>query len=215
MISKVLYLKGSMMKKHILVIGSDRVICDTLQMALRDEDIVINFVDSSTAIGEVPAEPYYCLLIWDSQHEMLLHSYSTKRFEKPVDIEVCAEQIRSIIQKTQSSWKDYALLTFGSELVIDQRHHTVIVDEMPMPLTPIEFNLLLYMAENPEQVFSIEQLYMHIWSDIPNLGSEKTVRVHLSNLRKKFTVAGKGYIQNVRGVGYRFVPPAKKNYKIT
>lgn len=201
------------MKKQVLVIGKDQTICDRLQMALCDEDIIVNFADSSAAIEELAEEAHYCLLIWDTQREILFRSYSTKRLGKPVDIEVCAEQIRSMIQQEQNPRNSYALLSFAPELIIDQRYHSVTIDRAEISLTPIEFDLLLYMAKNPGQVFSIEQLYMHIWLDVPDLGTEKTVRVHLSNLRKKFSAAGKEYIQNVRGVGYRFIPPTNEKSK--
>ena len=92
---------------------------------------------------------------------------------------------------------------------------TITVDGKQIFLTPTEFELLHYMAESPEQVFSNEQLYTHIWGDVPDLGMEKTVKVHLSNLRRKLADAGKTYIQNVRGVGYRFVPPQEERHENT
>ncbi len=102
---------------------------------------------------------------------------------------------------------DNAVFAFGAELIIDRKYHLIMIDGIRIMLTPTEFELLLYMATNPRQVFSNNQLYRHIWGDVPDLGMEKTVKVHLSNLRRKLVDAGKTYIQNVRGVGYRFVSP--------
>ena len=107
-------------------------------------------------------------------------------------------------------------LAFGTELEIDRRCHLIMVDGKQILLTlltPMEFELLHYMAESLGQVFSNEQLYTHIWGDVPDLGMEKTVKVHLSNLRRKLADAGKTYIQNVRGVGCRFVSPREEQHK--
>lgn len=146
-------------------------------------------------------------MIWDTKQELLLGSYQTVRLEKPVEIDVCAEQIRSIFQQEHSMASDNAVFAFGAELIIDRKYHLIMIDGIRIMLTPTEFELLLYMATNPRQVFSNNQLYRHIWGDVPDLGMEKTVKVHLSNLRRKLVDAGKTYIQNVRGVGYRFVSP--------
>ncbi len=87
------------MKKQVLIIGKDQTICDRLQMALYDEDIIVDFADSSAAIEELAEEAHYCLLILDTRREILFRSYSTKRLGKSVDIEICSEQIRSMIQQ--------------------------------------------------------------------------------------------------------------------
>lgn len=74
-------------------------------------------------------------------------------------------------------------------------------------LTKKEFDLLHYFANHPFQVFSKGQLYVHVWDDsFANIGDE-TVRVHIQRLRRKLATTGKNLIHNVRGVGYKFVPP--------
>ena len=79
-----------------------------------------------------------------------------------------------------------------------------------MELTRIEFDLLFYMAKHPNQIFSRQQLYRQVWGDDLGISGENTVRSHIGNLYKKLADAGKNYIQNTRGVGYKFVPPAGK-----
>ena len=66
--------------------------------------------------------------------------------------------------------------------------------------------MLVFLAQHPEQVFSIEQLYEHIWNMDFAVNGDETVRVHIKTLRKKLAQAGKNYIYNVWGIGYKFVP---------
>lgn len=195
------------MKKYILVIGKDQMIRERIQMALCDENIIVHFANSQVSYQEFLKDSRYCLVIWDMQLEICFRSYHTKRLEKPVDMEICAEQVRSILRQEQGYTKLHSMLTFGTELVIDRQYHSVEIDGIQIPLTPIEFALLLYLAQSPGQVFNNEQLYVHVWGDVPDSKMEKTVKVHLSNLRKKLAAFGKAYIQNIRGVGYKFIPP--------
>ncbi len=198
------------MRKEVLIISEDPLILDGLKKALRNDDVIVAFADSEIAVQERLKESQYCLMVWDTQQALLFHFYRTVRLEKPVEISTCAEQIRSIFQQEQNIQLSDEALTFGSELVIDRKYHSITIKGIQILLTPTEFELLHYMAKNPGQIFSTKQLYTHVWGDIPGLGMEKTVKVHLSNLRRKLSDVGKSYIQNVRGVGYRFFPPSKK-----
>ena len=63
-----------------------------------------------------------------------------------------------------------------------------------------EYELLLFFMRNPGQVFDRETLYERVWG-LEALGDNATVAVHINRLREKL---GEGYIQTVRGAGYRF-----------
>ncbi|MGE5672636.1 MAG: winged helix-turn-helix domain-containing protein [Mycobacterium leprae] len=77
------------------------------------------------------------------------------------------------------------------------------LDEQTVYLTAKEFELLLFLAEHPRQVFTREQLFDQIWGDFGDL---HTVTVHIGRLREKLEVdpAHPAYIATVWGVGYRF-----------
>jgi len=92
-------------------------------------------------------------------------------------------------------------LTVGKILLLDPARHAVSVAGKRVELTATEFNLLALLASRKGWVFSRDQLLDHLW------GSEKavvdrTVDVHIKNLRDKLGPAGK-FIKNVRGVGYK------------
>lgn len=77
-----------------------------------------------------------------------------------------------------------------------------------MPLAYKEFELLVCLVKHPCQIWSRTQLYRYVWNDDLGINGDNTVKTHIGNLKKKLTDLGKNYIQNSRGVGYKFVPPA-------
>ncbi len=130
--------------------------------------------------------------------------------EKPVDITVCAAQSETLIQLYLDSdiiAKKCYPLTFGTELIISPLYRQVIIDGSPLELTRTEFDLLFCLAQHPGQVWSRNQLYHHVWTDTIGLEGEHTVKTHIGNLKRKLAGLGKNYIQNSRGVGYKFIPP--------
>ena len=84
---------------------------------------------------------------------------------------------------------------------IDVGAHTVAVDDNPVELTSIEFDLLRALAENRGRVLSREQLLEKIWGS-EYFGEMRVVDVHLGHVRQK--LGNESLIATVRGVGYRF-----------
>lgn len=148
-----------------------------------------------------------------SEKIALFHAGANVCLEKPIDAALCAAQACSLIQLYLNAREDsrerYPLI-FGTELIINPIYRYVIIDSKPLELTRTEFDLLFYMASHPNQIFTRQQLYQQIWGDDLGINGENTVRSHIGNLYKKLADAGKNYIQNSRGVGYKFVPPAGK-----
>ena len=81
---------------------------------------------------------------------------------------------------------------------------TVAVHGKPVTLTNKEFELLLFLARHPNQVFSREDLYELIWG-LESMGDNITVAVHVNRLRDKLEndPSNPQLIQTVWGVGYR------------
>ncbi|GIH20149.1 winged helix-turn-helix domain-containing protein [Rugosimonospora africana] len=89
----------------------------------------------------------------------------------------------------------------AAELVLCPDRRTASVDGVAMTLTRREYDLLLFLAENPRQVFSRAQLLDLVWQHEATCG-ERTVDVHVLRLRRK--LHGRGpLITTVRGLGYR------------
>lgn len=88
------------------------------------------------------------------------------------------------------------------DLRIDPDARTVTIEGRAIDLTKREFDLLTFLAAQPRQVFSREQLLTAVWRSSPEWQVPATVTEHIRRIRMKI---GKGWIQNVRGVGYRFL----------
>lgn len=95
-------------------------------------------------------------------------------------------------------------LVFG-ELSIDVKTHSVWVGGNRVELTAKEFELLVFLAQHPGQVFSREQIFDRIWG-YDEFGDINTVTVHIRRLREKIEELPSKpvFIQTVWGVGYRF-----------
>jgi DNA-binding response OmpR family regulator len=91
-------------------------------------------------------------------------------------------------------------------LRIDELAHSVSVNGSEIRLTPIEFNLLAYLARHPRQVLSREQLMNAVWGLNTEWQSPATVTEHVRRLRLRLGLAA-SVITTVYGIGYRFDPP--------
>ena len=86
------------------------------------------------------------------------------------------------------------------DLTIDRTSYTINVNNREINLPKKEFELLFFLAQNPNKVFSREDLLQNIWgTDVYVLA--RTVDVHIRKVREKL---GDDYITTVKGVGYKF-----------
>ena len=94
-------------------------------------------------------------------------------------------------------------------LDIDVEARRVLHRGEPIDLTPKEFDLLLFLASRPGQVFARAELLRSVWDSSPEWQQEKTVTEHVRRLRAKLEpeAADPRVLVTVRGRGYRFDPP--------
>lgn len=122
-----------------------------------------------------------------------------------------------LVARVKSQFRRYTNLinipknndTNMDEIIIDQLcinkvSHTVTLEGTLVKLTPIEYDILLLLAENRGRVFSSKELYENVWNE-PAFRAENTVSVHIRRLRKKIEINTKEprYIKVVWGVGYK------------
>ena len=88
---------------------------------------------------------------------------------------------------------------------VDKTAHRVWVNGEEKQFTTKEFNLLTFLMENPNHVFTKDELFREIW-DMESIGDVATVTVHIKKIREKieFDTAKPQYIETIWGVGYRF-----------
>ncbi len=94
------------------------------------------------------------------------------------------------------------IITAGS-LVIDKDAHKITVGGAEISFTAKEYDLLLFLAQNPNRIFSKEVLFDKIWG-LDAVGDVSTVTVHIQRVREKINMKNENHIETVWGVGYRF-----------
>ena len=92
-------------------------------------------------------------------------------------------------------------------LKIDKTARRVWIDGEEKAFTTKEFDLLAFLAQNPNHVFSKDELFRRIW-DMESFGDIATVTVHIKKIREKIekNTSNPQYIETIWGVGYRFKP---------
>jgi DNA-binding response OmpR family regulator len=118
-----------------------------------------------------------------------------------------------LVARVKSQLRRYTLLGNAApssdeiiikELTINKGSNIVTVDGEEVSLTPLEFKILLLLAENAGRVLSIKQIYEQVWEE-PFYKSENTVTVHIRRIREKIEISTKEpkYIKVVWGIGYK------------
>ena len=129
---------------------------------------------------------------------------------KPFSIRELQARVRSLLRRAhllsnlQRAPEPEQCLRVG-ELQIDHLSHQTILAGKELDLTSTEYDLLLYLASHPEQVFSRSQLLSSVWG-YHHSGYEHTVNSHINRLRNKVEkdATNPQIVQTVWGVGYKF-----------
>ena len=127
---------------------------------------------------------------------------------KPFTAAQMTARIRAVMRRSGKTDED-PVITVGG-LVIDTRSYEVTVDGREIELARKEFELLLALARRAGEVVTKRDLLSEVWQ-LAWGGSDRTVDVHLSWLRRKLgeTAAEPRYLHSVRGVGIRLVAPSE------
>lgn len=132
--------------------------------------------------------------------------FSVRELQARVRTQLRRVHLLSEVQKAneQKNTQSSSILTLG-QLQIDNTQHRVLLACEVIDLTSTEFDLLLFLASHPEQVFSRQQLLSSVWG-YHHSGYEHTVNSHINRLRNKLekNPTKPEIVQTVWGVGYKF-----------
>lgn len=127
---------------------------------------------------------------------------------KPYTTAQLEARIRAVMRRVTSDSRErpHALTVAG--LSLDPGSRIARLDSVRLDLSPREFDLLARLMERVDEVVTKRELLVDVWQQAWG-GSDKTVDVHLSWLRRKLgeTAAEPRYLHSVRGVGVRLSPP--------
>ena len=174
-------------------------------------DVMMPQMDGITAtakIREFSNIPIILLTAKSETEDMVLglnvgaDDYITKPF---VPVEVLA-RVRSQLRRYArlgSRPETPDEITVGS-ITLNDRTKTVLVDDAPVSLTPMEYNILKLLMTNPGSVYSTKEVYEKVWNEAA-MGSEGAVAVHIRHLREKIEIdpSNPRYIKVVWGRGYK------------
>ena len=128
---------------------------------------------------------------------------------KPFGLQELIARIRAVTRRTRgnsraSSPNAEANPPSVGALSVDRRSHRVSLDGQEIALTPKEYDLVALLAADPGRVFTRSEIFDEVW-DPHWYGPTKTLDVHVAAVRRK--LGDPGWIETVRGVGFRLVDP--------
>lgn len=127
---------------------------------------------------------------------------------KPFDLQELQYRVGAILRRQRPVTTTQTQRLVFSQLAIDPVRREVTLNDEPIILTALEFELLHFLASHPNRVWRRSELIQHVW-DYEYVGDQRVVDVHIGQIRKKIELDTNqpSLIQTVRGVGYKFEVP--------
>jgi len=175
--------KPTLVILDVMMPGMDGVeVCEVLRKTIGLEQVLICFL---TARNE------------DYSQIAGLDAGADDYISKPIKPRVLVSRINALLRRKEAPvTKPVA----GHELTIDREKYLIYKGGEPIQLPKKEFELLSLLASRPDIVFERDYILEKVWgSDI--VVGDRTIDVHVRKLREKI---GDGYIQTVKGIGYKF-----------
>ncbi|MCK9480317.1 MAG: response regulator transcription factor [Bacteroidia bacterium] len=121
---------------------------------------------------------------------------------KPFSIKEVIARIKAVLKRSNSTFPSQSNSIEIGAFLIDLELKKIHLNNVEIPLTKTELELLMLLAQNPDSLFSRERIINKIWKEAPYI-TERTVDVHVARLRKKLGDY-KDIIANRAGYGYYF-----------
>ncbi|MGP1504715.1 MAG: response regulator transcription factor [Eggerthia catenaformis] len=127
---------------------------------------------------------------------------------KPFSSNELVARVKSQLRRytvLNSPLKEETSIINANDLKIDIKRKIVTINDMPINLTRIEYNILVLLATHPETVYSTEDIFETIWNEKPT-NADNTIMVHIRKLREKVERQPRNprHIKTVWGIGYKF-----------
>lgn len=171
----------------------DLILLDLMLPGLSGEEVLKKIKDIPTIIVSAKEDI--------NNKVNLLFGGAADYVTKPFDINELLARISIQLRKSNSQSKNDVIIF--DDIVINKSNYTVTVNNIIIKLTKTEFAILKLLMENPEQVMTKSVILDRISTDTPDC-VESSLKVHISNIRKKLKEAGgKNYIEAVWGIGFK------------
>jgi DNA-binding response OmpR family regulator len=175
-------------------------------------DLGLPDMDGESVLGVIRAlgdTPVIVATARDHDNDIvrLLDAGADDYLVKPFSVAQIDARIRAVLRRTSAAVDASPALNVGG-LRLDPRSREATLDDEPLELSRLEFDLLQVLMQRTGEVISKPTLLAEVWRQ-PWGGADRTVDVHLSWLRRKLgeTAASPRYLVSVRGVGVKLVDP--------
>ncbi len=124
---------------------------------------------------------------------------------KPFDLEELEFRLQAILRRRRVINSEDLTIVQLDNLIINPETREVKLQDEIITFTSLEFDLLYFLASNPDKVWRREDLVTNVWQNNP-MGDNRVVDVHIGQIRRKIELDlnNPQYIVTVRGVGYKF-----------
>ena len=122
---------------------------------------------------------------------------------KPFELKELEARVMVCLRRGKKENEEDEDIMVYEEIILDKNTHEVRINDNPISLTRQEFKILELLISSPKKVFTKQEIYDYAWDDYYE-GVDKTINVHISNIRskiKKYTE--KDYIETVWGIGFK------------
>lgn len=182
----------------------------TIRFHLIILDIMLPDFNGTTLCQQI-RQYIYCPILFisciDDEEYILnaLHMGGDDYIRKPFNPKELVARVKSNLRRIEYDQNpkihDNKKVVFKN-LVIDMEKYIISKCNKEILLSPIEFDILLFMINNTNKILSYSEIYKHVWNS-ESLGDTRTVMVHVSNLRKKIEGNDKiKYIKTIKKKGY-------------
>lgn len=182
------------------------LVMEQKKFALMLLDLMLPGISGEEVLGKVREKTDMPVIVLTAKDAMdskvgLLLAGADDYVTKPFDInEVLARVVVQIRRSQESSRSD---VTEYKNLTLNRTTYEVKVEGQEIRLTRQEFRVLELLLNNPDRVFSKQEVYDYAWEE-PFFGEDKVINVHISNIRKKIKiVTEEEYIETVWGIGFK------------
>lgn len=221
------------METKVLVVDDDSNICDLIEIYLQKEGYRVFKCSNGKEAVKLFSQKQVDVIVLDvmmpemdgyevlkevrktSQVPVIMLTAKGETFDRVLGLELGADdyivkpfepkefiaRIRAVLRRYKPQTQNKALEF--KDLIIDSDSYIVTYKGNQMEMPPKEFELLYFLASNPNKVFTREQLLYEVWGyDYP--GDSRTVDVHVKRIREKLPEQESWQVKTVWGVGYKF-----------
>ncbi len=174
------------------------VVLDLMLPGLSGEEVLVKIKEQQN----IPVIVLSAKDSLDSKLE-LLGNGADDYMTKPFELEELVMRIAVQLRKNSGKQNNQSQTIQHKSLILNPENFSATVNDTELVLTKQEYKILELFLLNPNRVFSKQDIYDYAWDDV-YMGEDKTINVHISNIRKKIKNMDEDeYIETVWGIGFK------------